>query len=208
MKVKICGLTSVDAVKAATDAGADAVGFVFAVSSRQLSLEAVLPLLNVVPTGVETIAVFRHPTAELLQGVIGLQFDTVQASWDWSCEPLPDSVRFLPMFADGPELEARVEQWVKTAEHPMSRLGPLLIDGAGGGGRGERGSVDRAAAVAARFPVVLAGGLSPENVADAIRAVRPVAVDVCSGVEASPGVKDLRRVADFVTLARRALEDG
>jgi phosphoribosylanthranilate isomerase len=103
-------------------------------------------------------------------------------------------VRVLPVLHDG---EDTPEMTDSTAGEPSA----VLLEAAGIGGRGIRPDWNRAARVARRLPLVLAGGLTPENVGDAIRRVGPAAVDVSSGVESSPGVKDPERIRAFLAAA-------
>ena len=200
MRVKICGLTSIENVRAVVDAAPDAIGLVLAASPRQVSMALAARLLAEIPSGIEKVAVFREPAPGVLAEVIRLPFDTVQAWSSWDARALPETMAFLPAFSDRLDLQRCVEAYVRC--RPISGLGQILVDGAGGGGLGERVVVDRARDVSSQWPTVLAGGLSPENVAGAIRRIHPNAVDVSSGVESSPGVKDLARVHAFIGAAR------
>jgi phosphoribosylanthranilate isomerase len=109
---------------------------------------------------------------------------------------LVTGVRFLPVVHDGPDLEVDVNE--------LGPEMPFVLEAAGRGGRGIAPDAERAAALARRFRIVLAGGLTPENVATAIHRVRPFAVDVSSGVESSLGVKDPERIRRFVDAVRGA----
>lgn len=189
MFVKICGLTTPEAVDQAVLAGADAVGFVLATSPRQVDLPTLRRLAERVPTDVIKVAVFREAPLALLPELVGV-VDVIQA--DAPLPPLPEGLRGLPALADGPDLARRAAdagEW-------------LLVDGPRGGGRGEPANWARVAVVAVGRRLVLAGGLRPENVAEAVSRVRPWGVDVSSGVERSPGDKDPARVAAFVAAAR------
>jgi phosphoribosylanthranilate isomerase len=190
MKIKICGLRTVSDVETAVDAGASAIGFVFARSPRQISLEEAVPLLCAVPPSVLKVAVFRRPDAGLLAAVLAAGVDVIQADADWESGGL--MVPFLPALSDGPDLAARV----------AATPGVCLVDGPRGGGAGVLPDLTRVASVAATRRVVLAGGLTPENVSDAIARVRPWGVDVSSGVEASRGRKDPERIRAFIDAAR------
>ncbi len=189
IRVKVCGLTTPEAVRAAVDAGVDAVGFVLARSPRQVDLETAARLCEEVPPFVTRVAVARWPAPALG----ALPVEVVQLYPPLGA-PAPElgGRRYLPAFCDAPDLLERV------AEAPP---GPVLLDG-GVAGSGEAGDWARIAAVTRR--VVLAGGLGPDNVAAAIRAVRPAAVDVSSGVESAPGVKDPGRIRAFVQAVRGA----
>jgi phosphoribosylanthranilate isomerase len=184
MYVKICGLTRPDDVRAAIDAGADAIGLVRCPSPRQvLDPEPLLALAD----SVLRIAVYRTWSGEDLSG-----FDAVQAFVFTKTPSIPALCAITQL-----ELEN------KTVLHPRFPVAALL-DAPGGGGTGRRADVQLAVQLARHLPLALAGGLTPENVAQAIEVVRPVAVDVSSGVEAAPGRKDPARVHAFVRSARAA----
>lgn len=205
---KICGLTTTSRVRAACAAGADAIGLVFAPSPRRVSPVRARDLLAAVPVGVEKIAVFREPSREDLAAIASLPFDGVQANASWDgTDRLPDGWFFLPALADGEDLEERARELV--ARHDFggderggSLRGTFLIDGPAGGGRGVPADLERAARAARIGRAVLAGGLSPETVGAALRRVRPAAVDVSSGVESEPGLKDPARVRRFIAAVR------
>jgi phosphoribosylanthranilate isomerase len=189
--VKICGLTSRDAVEAAVAAGADAVGFVFAPSKRQVTAALATQLARSLPPQVVRVAVMLHPTQSQLDEVWSafrpeiLQTDAE----DLQTLRVPSGMAVIPVVrAVGPAL----------AGHPLILLeGPVS-------GVGSTSDWQSAAQLARTTQLVLAGGLNATNVADAIAAVRPFGVDVSSGVEASPGVKDPARIHEFVRRARAA----
>lgn len=207
MRVKICGLTSEEAVASVCDAGADVIGLVFTSSPRQIDFELGRRLRALIPSSIQVLGVFRSPDLAWVQAALETGIDGVQADASWAhWGALPASVVPVPAFKDGVDLKERVARWPR---HPVGAIGlggSVLIDGPRGGGLGIRAEAHRVAEVAARRPVVLAGGLNPANLTEAIRVVRPWGVDVSSGVESSPGVKDPARVAAFVHAARHALE--
>ncbi len=193
--VKVCGLTTPFAVQAAVASGVDAVGFVFAKSPRQVSVELAVRLCAEVPPFVTRVAVMRWPSAPALARVLAaVPVDVVQL-YPQPGDPAPALAgrRYLPALCDGDDLHERLAA--------TAAQGPVLLDGARAG-HGEVSDWSRIAAIARARPVVLAGGLDPDNVQAAIRAVRPTAVDVSSGVEAQPGIKDAARIADFVAAVR------
>jgi phosphoribosylanthranilate isomerase len=202
LRIKICGLRTISDVNSAVEAGATAVGFVFSPSVRQLTLEAARPLIDAVPPGVEAIAVFDTvDDLDLLQRVLDLGIDGVQAREE------PPGLRragafFVRSVTDGPDLEARLGEPNVGTIVSGSLRGCVLVDSASGGGSGRVGDWERIEAAAAGHPIVLAGGLTPENVAEAIRLVRPIGVDVSSGVESNPGLKDHARIHAFVQAVR------
>lgn len=200
--VKICGLVRAEDVRAAAAAGADALGFVFADSPRRVTREQARMLLAHVPPGIERIAVFRGSTTADLALLSALPFDGVQAE---EIEPhgLPRGWFHLRSFADGEDVEARIAVHLAQARAgKASRLGLVVLDGPLGGGRGRAADRARAARIALDTPLVLAGGLDPAGVALAIAAVGPASVDVSSGVEIGPGVKDARAIERFIAAVR------
>ena len=189
--VKICGMTTPEGVAAAVRAGADAVGFVFAPSPRQVTPAQARQLAATLPAGVRRVAVFRHPPP----GHIARVLEEFPADWVQSdAVDLPGvdlgGAEALPVFRSGAPLPGLLPEL-------------LLFEGPDSGS-GRRADWNAAAQLAPRTRVVLAGGLDPGNVRDALRAVRPWGVDVSSGVESAPGVKDPSLVEDFVAAVRRA----
>lgn len=203
MLVKICGITRLEDAEAAIELGAGAIGFVFwPKSPRYVDPERARTIVAALPPFIATVGVFVDQTARLVNGVaarVGLS--TVQLHGDEPIEMLGEIER--------PVVKAMALRASTTAEEAdawPSRV-RLLIDAHDPDQRGGTGrAVDwkRAAAVAARRPVLLAGGLNAANVADAIRTVKPFGIDVSSGVESSPGIKDhsrLRALFDAVAAA-------
>jgi len=197
MYVKICGLKTELAVQAAVAAGADAVGFVFAESPRRVTPELAAELARNVPSGVARVAVMLRPSADEWAAVR----DVFCPDWlqtdaeDFSLLDIPDSVGRLPVYRDKntTDFELAAIDW---PEH-------VLFEGARSG-VGLQPNWEHAAQVARKTCVVLAGGLDPDNVREAIIQVRPWAVDVSSGVESAPGVKDPGKIAAFVKAAKNA----
>lgn len=203
VRVKICGLTSPEAVDAAVEHGADAVGFVFADSPRRVTPDRAALLAARVPPMVAQVAVFRHPAWDQINAALGAADFTLCQS-DIDDRPIFDSAavaaRFLPVVRVGsPACDAILS-------HHAAPPAACLVEGAASGvGRTTDWTV--CAALGRRTRVILAGGLNPANVAEAIRAVRPYAVDVSSGVESAPGVKDPIKIRDFIQAVRAAEKD-
>ncbi len=197
MFVKICGLTRPEAVEAAVEAGADAVGFVFAPSPRRVAPAAAKALCAGLPDGVLRVAVMRHPAAELVEAV----FETFAPDWlqtdaeDLEGLELPPGCAALPVYRSGRVPPA------------ADRVPRLLYEGAQSG-RGETADWDEAARLAAATSAILAGGLDADNVAEAIRRVRPWGVNVSSGVERAPGDKDPDKIKRFVLRAKAAAKEA
>lgn len=196
--VKICGLLTAGDVAAAVNAGADAIGFVFAESPRRVSVAAAAELARDVPPRVMRVAVMRHPSADEWREVAdGFRPDWLQTDvGDFGGLDLGADVRRVPVYRDVPEFDA-----------DAARDEEMVLFEAARSGVGERANWDTAAELAAETRLMLAGGLDPDNVAAAIDRVRPWGVDVSSGVEKSRGVKDANRIAAFVDTVR-SLDDG
>jgi phosphoribosylanthranilate isomerase len=190
--IKVCGLTTADGVAAALDAGVDALGFVFSPSVRRLTFEQAVALARPARGRVQCVAVMRDLSQTLLDEVLR-EFgpDAVQAD-----APQLDRLRVPREVALLPVLRAG-QEW------PMPLPLRVLFEGAVSG-MGMTADWSQAATLARRTELVLAGGLTPDNVAAAIARVRPCGVDVSSGVEASAGVKSGAQIARFVAAARAA----
>jgi len=188
--IKICGLTTEAGVKAALDAGVDALGFVFAPSSRQVSAQRAADLARSAPPHVARVAVMLHPAQALVDEVWSVfRPDVLQTDIeDLTTLRTPAGLQLMPVVRDG----------ASTAAALPARI---LFEGAVSG-RGETADWKAASQLARIREVVLAGGLSATNVGDAIAQVRPFGVDVSSGVESAPGVKDPLRIHEFVRNAR------
>ncbi len=202
VRIKICGITTEGAVEAAGMFGVDAIGFVFTDSPRRVTPGRAGELVKRMPPFVSAVAVFRYPTPHrVLETLAAFPADLVQTEVSPALfEEIPDTVRVLPVFHDGEDSDSDA-----LGHAQRSRAGgAILLEGTGRGGRGVIPDWDRAARLARRLPTVLAGGLTPANVGDAIRRVRPFAVDVSSGVETAPGIKDPTLIAEFVHAVRQA----
>jgi phosphoribosylanthranilate isomerase len=189
--IKICGLNSAGAVAAVIEAGADAAGFVFADSPRRVTPAQARALALDLPPNVLRIAVFARPTADELRAACDV-FEPHAIQADAASVAglvLPAGVRALPVVRDG-------EEW--------SGEDDLIVYEGARSGAGERADWRRAAALARRTRVILAGGLDACNVRSAVRAVRPYGVDVSSGVEEARGMKSVSMIRDFVAAVRDA----
>jgi phosphoribosylanthranilate isomerase len=188
--VKICGVTDLATATAAADAGADAIGFVFAVSPRQVSPQEAVAIAGEIPPRVLRVAVFRRPERSEIEAVLErFTPDLVQADHD-TLIGLED-VDVLPVF--------RVDAGASPEGGRFLYEGPVS-------GAGQMIDLDGAADVARLGDMVLAGGLRPDNVGRAIDRVRPYGVDVSSGVETAPGEKDPALIRSFVAATRAAQE--
>ncbi|QLC32948.1 phosphoribosylanthranilate isomerase [Halarchaeum sp. CBA1220] len=209
-RTKVCGLTSAEDVAAAVEAGADALGFIVDVpveTPREVSVERAADLVAAAPPFVSTVLVtMADPDAvPTLHDAVGT--DAVQLHGDLPAERVASLASVL---------DARVVKTVDADDPEVARdydgvADALLVDstdasGAGGTGRTHDWTATRDLAADLDAPVVLAGGLTPANVAEAVRTVEPYAVDVASGVESAGGVKDHDAVRSFVANATRAFD--
>jgi phosphoribosylanthranilate isomerase len=200
VKVKICGITNVDDALHACACGADALGFVFYEKSpRCLSPEAAQQIIAELPPFITAVGLFVNESPERIrQTADSCGLDVIQLHGDEG----PTDCDFAPLRV---VKALRVKEAASLDGHAAYAVSALLLDAwvAGAyGGTGERFNWELAAAVARQRPVILAGGLRAENVAEAVRTVRPYGVDVSSGVEASPGKKDPEKVAAFIRKAK------
>jgi phosphoribosylanthranilate isomerase len=202
VRVKICGVTSVADARAAVAAGADMIGLNFYPGSkRYVPLERAQEIVAALPGDVWKVGVFVNaPRAEIERVQAALQLDAIQLHGDEPAEMTQGFavpvVRTLKLCAAGDAQRALAQVH---ADY-------YLCEGDAGaayGGAGASFDWDWARAVP-RERLVVAGGLTPENVAAAVRALRPFAVDVASGVESAPGVKDPARMAALVAHAKAA----
>src|ERR1700679_2319341 len=192
MWIKICGITGADAVSATAEANGDAIGFGFAPSPRQGTPGQAGQLAAVAPPGILCIAVAQHPLQMKVDEICRiLKPDYFQTDVEDLRElKIPAHIKVLPVVRFG-----------RKTPNPLP--GRMLFEGPSSG-IGELADWGRAAELARQTEVILAGGLSAQNVAEAIQAVRPFGVDVSSGVESEPGVKDPAKIYEFVRNARAA----
>ncbi len=207
LRIKICGITREEDAWAAVDAGADALGFVFVPGTpRFIKPERAATITRHLPPFVSCVGLFVNADPALIRAAVTeARLDTVQLHGDESPEVgllLRGQVRVIQAFrVQGPEILLQLPNYRKSAD---AWLLDAYVAGAAGG-TGAR--FDWNLAVEARelgHPLILAGGLKPENIADAVRQVRPFAVDVSSGVEISPGRKDSEKVQRLIAAARSA----
>lgn len=200
VRVKICGLTRLRDVQAALDAGADAVGVVFARSPRRVDAETAARLLAGVPREVLKVGLFMRQAKEEIEETLR------QVSLDLLQFHGPANREFCAGFGL-PYLKAIAVESDRAAEDAKRYpdASGILFDAPAPGGAGGTGrTFDWKLLAAISQPLWLAGGLNPDNVARAIETVRPDWVDVSSGVEKSPGIKCAARIRAFVEAARSA----
>lgn len=195
-EIKICGLTNLPDARMALDAGADYLGFVlYERSPRRIAPAALRRLLDRLPARARAVAVVVNAHRELVEALahdchlyaVQLHGDERQA--DWIDLPVP-VWRAIRLRRGSPN--PIPEHWI-AARYVMDAAAPGKY-----GGSGRKTDWARAAKLARQIPLILAGGLTPDNVAEAIHTVQPLGVDTASGVEKSPGRKDPRKLAAFV----------
>ena len=195
LRVKVCGITNLDDAICCIDTGTDALGFIFYKNSpRNISPQAAAKIIQKIPPYVTPVGVFVNERREIIQRTIsetGIRI--VQLSGDEMPEQcLGYDVKVWKAFRIRHEQEVdHVRQFTISA---------AMLDGASGnlyGGSGMRADVSVARAIKQYHPLILAGGLNPENIADAILSVQPYGVDVSSGLESSPGKKEFSKVQKF-----------
>lgn len=202
--VKICGITRLADAIAAAAAGADAIGLNFVPESqRRIDLTTARTIVDSTPTGVRRVGVFRnHSAAEILDAVAALGLDGAQLHGNHPPEETIAIVAKVPMLI----LAMTVDDLrLRSLDHHPEHV--LMLDGpASGSGRTfDWSTLDD---LGPTHRVLLAGGLTPDNVAEAVRRVRPWGVDVATGVETAPGLKASDAVSRFVSRARIASEVG
>ena len=193
-KVKICGLSTKEAVKTAVSAGADYIGFVFAPSKRQVTLEQAAELSKFIPSHIQKVGVFVSPSrAELLEAVDKVGLDLVQIHGQVADD----------LFVDLPCASIQAVQVDGDGHLPSSQADYLLFDApvAGSGQPFDWGQLDT---TELSQPFFIAGGLNEDNVARAIQHFSPFAVDVSSGVE-TDGQKDHEKIRRFIERVKNGI---
>jgi phosphoribosylanthranilate isomerase len=212
-RIKICGLSQVEHVHAAVAAGADAIGLVFyPASPRNVDMETAARLVSILPPFVSAVGLFVNPSREEVEAVMAqvpislLQFhgdETLEQCCSIAEAVKRPFVRAVRVGADMDEGDLLKYDRDCRAASPLfsGLLLDAFVDGYGGGGK----VFDWSLIPKELAPrVVLSGGLSVQNVTEAVRRVRPYAVDVSSGVELSRGVKDADKIRSFIEAVRQA----
>ena len=206
-RIKFCGMTRVEDAEAAVNLGADAIGLVLAQGSpRFISLAQAAIIRRRLPESVQAVALFRNADAqEVVQAVNAFAPDLLQFHGEESPE---FCVEFgVPYWRAVPMAQPQdLLDWSRR----FATANALLLDAHTKGERGGLGKtfnwsgIRRASTIPLARKLVLAGGLTPDNVAVAVQTVRPYAVDVSSGIESSPGIKDQAKMRKFIEEVRRA----
>ncbi|MEN6395731.1 MAG: phosphoribosylanthranilate isomerase [Methanoregula sp.] len=191
MRIKICGITRVDDAVVAENAGADAIGVVmYSPGSRRPVPETrAREIFDALGPFVTRVVVTHTHSGDELNRIIALHPDAIQISHPFVFDSDP-GVRVLRVIGRGDTVPTDCDA--------------VIVDESKGTGRLFDRSFARNVVKTSAVPVILAGGLTPENIGDAIREIRPYAVDVASGVETTPGIKDHKKIAAFIAAAREA----
>ena len=215
-RIKICGVTTIDDALAAVEAGADAIGLNFCVGSpRRITEDVAASIVERLPSHVQRVGVFANESSTIVRLVVarlGLHLAQIHGDEPPAFLAELDGLPTLRAFRCGECAGETIRDYLALCLNATSRPRAILVDAAspsGFGGTGRVANWDEAARLAqdaSMPPLVLAGGLRPENVAEAIASVCPAAIDTASGVEASPGRKDRARMQAFVKAARQAWE--
>jgi len=201
VRVKICGITRQQDLHVACQAGADALGFVFYEKSpRHLTIATAAALVRELPPFVQSVGLFVNAAPAFIEAVLqDVPLDLLQFHGD---ETPADCMRFGRPYIKAVRMNRDTDLLKCAADFDTAR--GLLLDAyvpGVPGGTGERFDWSLIPADLPR-PVILSGGLTPDNVAEAIQRVRPWAVDVSSGVEAEKGIKDAHKIAQFIAKAK------
>ncbi len=200
VEIKICGLTTLEDSLKALELGADYLGFnLYEKSPRYVAPEKLAVLIAALPAGVKSVGIFVNaPNDEITRIAEQCSLSIIQMHGDEDLRQLPamplpvwKAVRVTPSETELPADASSAERIVLDSS----------VEGLYGG-TGKQIDLETAAAIAAKTPVMLGGGMSPENVAEAVARVKPIGVDVASGVESEPGIKDHAKMAAFIEAAR------
>ncbi|MCJ7713180.1 phosphoribosylanthranilate isomerase [Candidatus Bathyarchaeota archaeon] len=211
VRVKICGITNKEDLYAATVSGADAIGFIVGVESspRNLLISEAKKLIKLVPLFVNSVVVTTNENlTEIIEMCRYLQPNCVQIHGNSMRSDLKIFKKEIPNLLLIGAIKAKPYSAIKEANEISTRFDAILIDSYIKGKSGGTGVVHnwklslQIKEIINPTPLILAGGLKPENVANAIRDIQPYAVDVSSGVEKKPGIKDHQKIYTFIKNAK------
>jgi phosphoribosylanthranilate isomerase len=196
VKVKICGMTNLKDVKVAVDGGVDAVGFIFYKKSpRSVTMQVVREIVLELPPFVDSVGVFVNETAEQINKIADhCKLDRVQLHGDESpafCKKIRRRVIKVIRVKD-------IQSLKKLSDYPVSSFLLDTFSEDQYGGTGKVFDWNLAYSAKKYGPIILAGGLTPINVRQGIQRIQPYGVDVCSGVESQPGIKDHKKMQAFL----------
>jgi len=205
--IKFCGTTSVEDALASVEAGAAALGFIFALSPRRVTVERAREIIHELPQSVERVGVFRDATADEVRKIVtDVALTGIQLHGDENASEVYDglprsrrgSLRIIKTLIVQPGFETRLDAGNER------RVTAWLLDSGAGSGKTFDWQAVRAQLGGRQARLIIAGGLTPGNVGDAIRTFSPWGVDVVSGIEREPGRKDRAKMEAFVAAVRKA----
>lgn len=199
-RIKICGITQVEDALAAVEAGADALGFIFSESPRRIGLSRAVKIAEKLPPLVSLVGVFlNQPLQEIQEAIASCPLTALQFHGQ-------ESPEFCRSFGAIKTIKViRVKDQTSLADISQYEVDAYLLDTyvkGQPGGTGKTFNWGLAADISSKYRIILSGGLSPDNVVEAIKRVRPFGVDVGSGVESSPGKKDHQKIRRFIHQVR------
>lgn len=198
-RIKICGITNFNDAEFAALSGADALGFIFAESPRRIDQNTTKEIINALPPFVSKIGVFVNESIEAITNAITYcRLDAVQIHGDLNLvdlEKLP--APFIKTFRIQDESDLGI---IKTGILSYFHLDTYHPDKMGGTGKQFDWNIAKKASQYGQ--IILSGGLNPENVSRALETAKPYAVDICGGVEEKPGIKDHRKIKEFISEVR------
>lgn len=200
-KIKICGNTRPEDVELAIELGVDLVGVIFGPSKRHLEVDQAAQLMAAVPDTIERVGVFVDEPVEVIEAAVNAcGLTAVQIYRPITPEDRRLGVTLLPALRvrNGDDLDGH---GFEPHDHPLL---DTWASETTAGGTGQTWDWTRAVRLARRYPILVSGGLTPGNVANAVQQLKPWGVDVCSGVEAEPGRKDHAKLRAFVAAVRGA----
>lgn len=200
-RIKICGISNLDDALLSVDYGADALGFIFCESPRQINIEKAKEIIPLIPPYVNKVAVIKDFTVDQINEIITeLSIDTLQFHGNESeefCLQFKNKTLVKVIHIDSEHSLEKIKEYPNLPFLHLDTLSKL------GGGSGKAFNWDLTKKVVDK-KIILAGGLNPDNISEAIRTVKPYAVDVSSGVEKSKGIKDPNKLKRFIDLAKSA----
>ena len=208
--IKFCGTTSIADALASVEAGADALGFIFAPSKRQITAEKARQIIRELPKNIERVGIFVNESPDIVREISGTAALTMvqlhgNESPEFVARLMSDPVggrtlRIIKTVLIRDDFHLELEKFVNATAPPDA----ILLDSGSGSGRTFDWRGVRPFLTGTDMPFIVAGGLDPNNVSGALRMFRPFGIDVVSGVESSPGKKDPAKLRDFVAAVRNA----
>lgn len=212
--IKFCGTTSLADALASIEAGADALGFIFAPSKRHVTPDAAREIIKELPAGIERIGIFMYENLDTIRriaeetGLTGVQLhgnESTEFVAQLKAEPVGERrLRVIKTVIMNGDFHLQLEKFVTASAPPDA----ILLDSGAGSGRTFDWRGVRSFLTGREMKFIVAGGLNPENVSAAMRMFRPYGMDVVSGVETSPGKKDPEKLKAFVAAVRNAEKEA